>query len=150
MRSAELRFWHPACIVHCAIARFFVPREDQAPKQGLVKALGQWRGQTRGRMSTAVQNLNANSTNRQFATEATANPKDLLESVPWLPCTLSVEVPVVRFTIADLLGLKEGVIVETGCGYTSDLPLRVNRMLIGWTEFEVVGERLAVRITEQI
>lgn len=99
-------------------------------------------------MSTAVQNLN--STNEQFAAETTANPRDLLDSMPWLPCTLSVELPVIRFTIADLLGLREGAIVETGCRHTSDLPLRVNRMLIGWTEFEVVGERLAVRITEQI
>jgi flagellar motor switch/type III secretory pathway protein FliN len=101
-------------------------------------------------MSTAVQNLNANSTNRQFAAETTANSQDLLDSMPWLPCTLSVEVPIVRFTIADLLGLREGAIVETGCNHTGDLPLRVNRMLIGWTEFEVVGDRLAVRITEQI
>jgi hypothetical protein len=28
--------------------------------------------------------------------------------------------------------------------------VRVNQLLIGWTEFEVVGDRLAVRITEQI
>jgi len=28
--------------------------------------------------------------------------------------------------------------------------LRVNKMLIGWTEFEVVGDRLAVRITEHL
>jgi flagellar motor switch/type III secretory pathway protein FliN len=27
--------------------------------------------------------------------------------------------------------------------------LRVNKVLIGWTEFEVVGDRLAVRITDQ-
>jgi hypothetical protein len=25
----------------------------------------------------------------------------------------------------------------------------VNQLLIGWTEFEVIGDRLAVRITEQ-
>jgi flagellar motor switch/type III secretory pathway protein FliN len=30
------------------------------------------------------------------------------------------------------------------------VPLRVNQLLIGWTEFEVVEDRLAVRITEQI
>jgi flagellar motor switch/type III secretory pathway protein FliN len=56
----------------------------------------------------------------------------------------------VRFTIADLLSLKEGSIVETACHHTSDVPLRVNQLLIGWTEFEVVGDRLAVRITEQL
>ena len=55
-----------------------------------------------------------------------------------------------HFTIADLLALKEGSIVETACHHTSDVPLRVNHLLIGWTEFEVVEDRLAVRITEQI
>jgi flagellar motor switch/type III secretory pathway protein FliN len=54
----------------------------------------------------------------------------------------------VRFTIGDLLKLSKGAIVESGCHHTSDVPLRVNQVLIGWTEFEVVGERLAVRITE--
>lgn len=100
-------------------------------------------------MSTAVQNLNTNSM-VPAATETFSNSPDPLDNLPWLPCTLTVEVPVVRFTIADLLGMKEGTIVETGCHHTSDLPLRVNQLLIGWTEFEVVGDRLAARITEQI
>jgi flagellar motor switch/type III secretory pathway protein FliN len=74
---------------------------------------------------------------------------DRLDRMPWLPCTLSVDVPVVRFTIGDLLCLTEGSIVETACNQTSDVPLRVNNLLIGWTEFEVIGDRLAVRITDQ-
>jgi flagellar motor switch/type III secretory pathway protein FliN len=74
---------------------------------------------------------------------------DLLDTMPWLPCTLTLEVPVVGFTIGDLLALKEGSIVETACYHTSDVPLRVNQLLIGWTEFDVIGDRLAVRITEQ-
>ena len=93
-------------------------------------------------MSAVVQNLNVGS-----AMQSSADP---LDAVSWLPCTLTVEVPAVRFTIANLLELKEGSIVETSCHYTSDLPLRVNRLLIGWAEFEVVDDRLAVRITEQI
>ncbi|HUZ94106.1 MAG TPA: FliM/FliN family flagellar motor C-terminal domain-containing protein [Edaphobacter sp.] len=75
---------------------------------------------------------------------------DLLANMPWLPCTLTVELPVARFTIGDLLALAEGSIVETACHHTSDLPLRVNRLLIGWSEFNVVGDQLAVRITEQV
>jgi flagellar motor switch/type III secretory pathway protein FliN len=77
------------------------------------------------------------------------NPIDPLDRMPWLPCTLSVDVPVVQFTIGDLLRLEEGSIVETACHQTSDVPLRVNHLLIGWTEFEVIGDRLAVRITDQ-
>jgi flagellar motor switch/type III secretory pathway protein FliN len=75
---------------------------------------------------------------------------DLLDSMPWLPCTLTLDIPVVRFTIGDLLALAEGDIVETNCHHTSDVPLRVNQLLIGWTEFEVIGDRLAVRITDQV
>ena len=74
---------------------------------------------------------------------------DPLDSIPWLPCTLTLELPVVRFTIGDLLTLTTGSIVETACHHTSDVPLRVNKLLIGWTEFEVIGDRLAVRITDQ-
>ena len=100
-------------------------------------------------MSAVVQNVNAEVI-KAFAAEATMSSNDQLDSMAWLPCTLTVEVPVIRFTIADLLGLKKGAIIETSCHQTSDLPLRVNRLLIGWTEFEVVGDRLAVRVTEQI
>lgn len=73
---------------------------------------------------------------------------DPIESLPWLPCTLALDLPVVRFTVADLLSLESGSIVETAYHQSSDLPLRVNGQLVGWTEFEVVGERLAVRLTD--
>jgi flagellar motor switch/type III secretory pathway protein FliN len=99
-------------------------------------------------MSSAVHNLKANI-EEPDAFESHPWDKDPLDGMPWLPCTLSLEVPVVRFTIADLLALTKGSIVETACHYTSDVPLRVNKVLIGWTEFEVVGDRLAVRITDQ-
>ncbi|HVU46824.1 MAG TPA: FliM/FliN family flagellar motor C-terminal domain-containing protein [Terracidiphilus sp.] len=99
-------------------------------------------------MSTAAQNLNPKPTETPAPVEASSTT-DLLDTMPWLPCTLALEVPVVRFTIGDLLALTEGSIVETACHHTSDVPLRVNKLLIGWTEFDVIGDRLAVRITEQ-
>ena len=93
-------------------------------------------------MSSAAQNLHP-------LADETLGRSDPLDSIPWLPCTLSLELPVVRFTIGDLLTLAKGSIVETACHHTSDVPLRVNQLLIGWTEFEVIEDRLAVRITEQ-
>lgn len=86
--------------------------------------------------------------------EATAKTEissqsDLLESMPLLPLTLTVEIPVVRFTVQDLLSLQVGSIVESAIHQTSDLPLRVNGILLGWTEFDAIANRLAVRITEQ-
>ncbi|HUB29863.1 MAG TPA: FliM/FliN family flagellar motor C-terminal domain-containing protein [Terracidiphilus sp.] len=100
-------------------------------------------------MSTAPHNLEP-TPGKPVAVDPKVSKKDPLDSMPWLPCTLTLEVPVVRFTIADLLALNEGSIVETACHHTSDVPLRVNQLLIGWTEFQVVGDHLAVRITEQI
>jgi flagellar motor switch/type III secretory pathway protein FliN len=95
-------------------------------------------------MSVPVQNVEA----KPFEGRANDREGDLLDSMPWLPCSLSLEVPVVGFTIGDLLALREGSIVETACHHTSDVPLRANQLLIGWTEFDVIGDRLAVRITE--
>jgi flagellar motor switch/type III secretory pathway protein FliN len=74
--------------------------------------------------------------------------RDPFELLPWLPCNLCLDIPVVNFKIADLLTLTRGSIVETSYHQSSDLPLRVNGQLVGWTEFEVVGERLAVRLTD--
>lgn len=99
-------------------------------------------------MSTAAQNAETRIA-KPVAQAAAPKACNMLDTMPWLPCTLSLEIPVVRFTIGDLLSLKRGSIVETACHHTSDVPLRVNQLLIGWTEFNVIGDRLAVRITEQ-
>jgi flagellar motor switch/type III secretory pathway protein FliN len=81
-------------------------------------------------------------------TETGEPVKDPVEAYGWFPCLLSLEVPVSRFTVGDLLRLRIGSIVETASHHTSDIPLRANGLLIGWTEFEVIGNRVAVRITE--
>jgi flagellar motor switch/type III secretory pathway protein FliN len=99
-------------------------------------------------MTTAVQKTEAKPAEPVLLASIPSEP-DILDSMPWLPLTLSLELPVVRFTIGDLLRLAAGSIVETACHHTSDIPLRVNELLIGWTEFDVIGDRLAVRITEQ-
>ena len=68
--------------------------------------------------------------------------------MPWLPCTLSLDVTAPNFTVGDLLRLRVGSIVETRWPYVSDVPLSVNGKRVGWAKFEVMGERLAARITE--
>jgi len=77
-----------------------------------------------------------------------ATGQNLAETFGWLPCQLSLEIPIVNFTVGDLLCLGKGSIAETACLSTSDIPLRANGLLIAWTEFEVIGNRLALRITE--
>ncbi len=75
------------------------------------------------------------------------SPGDVL---PWLPCTLALEVPVVGFTVGYLLKLQAGSLVQTACHQSTDIPLQVNGILMAWTEFEVVGDRLAARITDLV
>jgi flagellar motor switch/type III secretory pathway protein FliN len=65
-----------------------------------------------------------------------------------LPCQLTVDLPLPRFSVSDLLQLRVGSVVPTNWRLARDVPLRVNGTLIGWSEFEVVGSRLAIRLTE--
>jgi flagellar motor switch/type III secretory pathway protein FliN len=65
-----------------------------------------------------------------------------------LPAQLTVDLPLPDFTIADLLQLAVGSVARTGWRVARDVPLRVNGIVIGWSEFEAVGNRLAVRLTE--
>ncbi len=72
---------------------------------------------------------------------------------PWLriealPCLLTIEISVPGFTVADLVHLERGRIIATRWTVGQDVPLRVNGELIAWSEFEVVQNRLAVRLTE--
>ena len=97
-------------------------------------------------MSTALQITEIE--NRDGAVFAPAPARRPVEALPWLPCTLALDVAVVRFTVRSLLELAPGVILETGCHQSMDIPMRVNELLMAWTEFEVVGERLAARITD--
>ena len=70
------------------------------------------------------------------------------QEVGCLPSRLSVESPVLGFTVGDLLRLEVNSLVDTRTSSAANVPLRVNGQLIGWAEFEIVGDRLAVRLTE--
>jgi flagellar motor switch/type III secretory pathway protein FliN len=71
----------------------------------------------------------------------------LWEEAGWLPCELSVGLPVLGFTVRDLLRLSVGSVIETQWKNGHDVPLNTNQRQIGWIEFEAVGESLAVRLT---
>ena len=81
------------------------------------------------------------------------NPKLGSSSAAWerlreLTCEVTLEIPVPRFTVAMLLRLSPGDLVNSEWLQGTDIPLQVNGKLIGWTEFEVVDDQLAVRVTE--
>jgi flagellar motor switch/type III secretory pathway protein FliN len=75
-------------------------------------------------------------------------PDELWDEAGWLPCLISVDLPVPVFTVRDLLQLDIGAILETKIADGADVPVMVNAQLIGWAEFEIVGQKLAVRMTE--
>jgi len=65
-----------------------------------------------------------------------------------LVCNLAVDLPLPDFRVADLLRLQRHSIIRSRWSVGTDVPLRVNGRLIATGEFEVVGERLAVRLIE--
>ncbi len=65
-----------------------------------------------------------------------------------LPCQISLEIPVPGFTVSTLLRLAPNDVITSGWLQGSDVPLRVNGKIIGWTEFEVIDDRLAARLTQ--
>lgn len=75
-------------------------------------------------------------------------PEELWEEAGWLPCHLSVDLAARNFRVRDLLNIEPGSILDTDTLSGADLPVRVNERVIAWAEFEVVGHRLAVRLTE--
>ena len=65
-----------------------------------------------------------------------------------LPCKLTLDLPIPDFSVADLLRLRIGTVLDTGWSNGDDVPVRVNEELIAWAEFEVLANCLAVRLTE--
>lgn len=98
-------------------------------------------------MGSAVLNSSLQLTPLTVQVPRSRQPVDVL---PWLPCTLALEIPLVGFTVGSLLNLTPGMLVETAHHQSADLPLQVNGILRAWTEFEVVGDRLAARITDLV
>ena len=64
-----------------------------------------------------------------------------------LAMQMNVMVKVPAFRVQDLLSLENGTVVETEHEHTQDVPLACGGALLMWGEFEVVDERLALRIT---
>jgi len=82
--------------------------------------------------------------------EAGHAPPGLWPEALDLPCHLYVALGVPHFTIRDLLSLSVGWVVDTQRPEGAHAPVMVNGVMVGWAEFDVIEERLAVRLTELI
>ena len=71
-----------------------------------------------------------------------------LDRFDWLPCRLSLEIPITEVTLGDLLRLRKDSVVSSGLRSIEDIPLRVNGRHIAWIQFEILGDRIAARVTE--
>jgi hypothetical protein len=64
-----------------------------------------------------------------------------------LPMQLDVTVPIPGFRVQDLLALTKEAILESRWPHTDDVPVWCGGVQLVWTEFEVVDQKLAVRVT---
>ena len=73
--------------------------------------------------------------------------EQLRPAIRRLPVELDVMVPVRDFRVRNLLALEPGQVIESQWGNGDDVPLSAGAVRLAWTEFEVIDNQLAVRIT---
>jgi len=80
------------------------------------------------------------------------HPKPMTLSPPMarLPVELEVAIPVREFRVRNLLTLEPGQLIETQWEQGDDLPLTGGGVQLAWSEFEVVEQQLAVRVTRLV
>lgn len=79
--------------------------------------------------------------------EVLANP-EAWEQTLALACQLTVDMPLPGFKVADMLRLQPESVINAHWPVGADVALHVNGRLIARGEFEVVGNHLAIRITD--
>ena len=99
-------------------------------------------------MSQAGAQLAVSTPNEPVAFVPTSGEQASWQQAGALPCAVSVEVPLPGLTLKALLELRAGSVLSSKRATTANVPLRVNGELVAWCEFEVMGSRLSVRLTE--
>lgn len=67
-----------------------------------------------------------------------------------IPTEVDVAVPVRNFRVRNLLALEQGYVVESLWLQGEDLPIAAPGVQLAWSEFEVIDQKLAVRITRLV
>lgn len=75
------------------------------------------------------------------------SPFDPESPLAALPVQLDVRVPVPDFRVENLLSLEKGRVLGTEWSHGEDLPVWYGKVQLMWTEFEVVDQKLAARVT---
>jgi flagellar motor switch/type III secretory pathway protein FliN len=77
-------------------------------------------------------------------------PGDAWSEARWLPCQLRAETRVEAFTMGDLMRVEVGSIVDSGIPLETDVDVTVNGACVGYGKLDLVGEKLAIRLTELV
>ena len=67
-----------------------------------------------------------------------------------LPAQLDVCVPLPSFRVSDLIALEPGRVLVSEWGSMEDLPLTCGQVQLVWAEFEVVDQKISVRVTRLV
>jgi flagellar motor switch protein FliN/FliY len=67
-----------------------------------------------------------------------------------IPIEIDVAVPVRGFRVANLLALEKNHVIASQWQQGEDLPLGSRGAQLAWAEFEVIDDKLAVRITRLV
>jgi flagellar motor switch/type III secretory pathway protein FliN len=69
------------------------------------------------------------------------------EMLAQLRVTIRAGAALNRFRVRDLLALKIGQVFESVSSATEDVPVKVGHVQLGWSEFEVLEQKMALRLT---
>jgi flagellar motor switch protein FliN/FliY len=67
-----------------------------------------------------------------------------------LPIEVDVAIPIRKFRVRNLLALSVGTVIPSQWRQGEDMPLAARGAQLAWAEFEVVDQKLAVRITRLV
>lgn len=67
-----------------------------------------------------------------------------------IPAAVTIEADVISLTVRELFRLERGSIVTTSQPAGGNIPVHVAKSLIGWGEFQVFSDKLAVRLAELV
>jgi flagellar motor switch protein FliM len=69
------------------------------------------------------------------------------ETLAQLRVTIRAGIGLDGFKVRDLLSMKIGQVFESVTPATEDVPVKVGRKQLGWSEFEVLEQRMSLRLT---
>jgi flagellar motor switch/type III secretory pathway protein FliN len=81
---------------------------------------------------------------------ADSNVHNFGSAISRVPVEIDVSVPIRRFRVRNLLALARGSIIESQWHQGHDMPLAARGAQLAWAEFEVIDQRLGVRITRLV